>query len=504
MKYNICFLLSILCIHYILNADIITVSDVYSLQSAIGELKSNDTILIENGIYNIENTLVINNKTEKIFNVAIIGKSGKRDSVRIYSSGMGVYSETAPHVFAVYNVENLLFQDLTAGRTYWHPITVQGNAGCDIVYFKNLHLIDAGEQFIKINNKEEPKCDNGVVEGCLIEYTDYPYWDGDSYYTQGVDKIGGGDNWIVRDCIFKNIRPHPDHLDAADGAGAPITFWQGGTNNLIERNTIINCRKGIELGISDGTGVANSIVRNNFIYREQGMVGGDIGISVNDSPDSKIYNNTVILNNTFNPGSGAKAIEFRFKNSTNLEIKNNLCDGDIWERVSEMNTEISNNIYNVDESWFVDAENYDLHLISTALDAIDNGLTLNDVTDDIDKQARPVNGLYDIGADEFTSGETSVLNSAISNFSISVYPNPVTEFFIINYHLSIPSKVKIDIYNSIGNNITTLCDAYQEAGNYYKKFSVGTIQSFPIQLGFYHFLFRVNGECILRKFIYVK
>lgn len=459
-------ILYLLGFHFIGNANIRNVSTVEALQSAVGELKSGDTILIEDGTYNIDNTLVINNKPTKIYNVAILGKSGDRGAVQIYCPGMGVYSESAPHVFAVYNVENLLIQDLTAGRTYWHPITVQGSAGCDNVHFKNLHLIDAGEQFIKINNKENPKCDNGIVEGCLLEYTDYPFWDGDSYYTQGFDKIGGGDNWVVRDCIIKNIRPHPDHLDAADGAGAPITFWQGGTNNLIERNIIINCRKGIELGISEGTGVYNSTVRNNFVYRESGMVGGDIGISVNDSPDSKVYNNTVILNGTFDPGSGAKAIEYRFDNSTNLEIKNNLCDGEIWVRINGLNPDISNNIYDADETWFVDAQNYDLHLKATATNAIDNGVTLAEVHDDIDKHTRPVNGIYDIGADEFGSGASAVEMINQYDFNFSVSPNPISELSIISWQSAVAGRVKIDLYNSIGNKITTIVDEYKSEGNY--------------------------------------
>ncbi|MBI5324940.1 MAG: hypothetical protein HZB41_06675 [Ignavibacteriae bacterium] len=407
-----------------------------------------------------------------------------------------INAKSAPHVFAVYNVENLLIQDLTAGRTLNHPITVQGKEGCDNVHFKNLHLIDAGEQFIKINNKEKEKCDNGIVEGCLIEYTDYPYWDGSKYYTQGVDKIGGGDNWIVRDCIIKNIRPHPEHLDAADGAGAPITFWQGGTNNLIERNIIINCRKGIELGIGNGEGVSNSIVRNNFVYREPGMAGGDIGISVNDSPDSKIYNNTVILNGTFDPGSGAKAIEYRFDNSTNLEIKNNLCDGEIWVRVNGLNPDISNNIYNADESWFLNAEGYDLHLNTSPEEAIDKGIELVDVSDDIDKQPRPVNGSCDIGADEVESEISSVQAMINRNFNFSIVSKSNSDLTLINYHLPYRGTVKIELFNYLGYKVSNLINQIQDAGYYSIEYLFSGFSN-----GIYLCLICYNNEYEIHKII---
>ena len=50
----------------------------------------------------------------------------------------------------IYNVEDLTIRDLTAGETYWHPITISGQSGPENLYFINLHLIDAGEQFIKV------------------------------------------------------------------------------------------------------------------------------------------------------------------------------------------------------------------------------------------------------------------------------------------------------------------------------------------------------------------
>lgn len=399
MNTIICVLLTtaVLC-----SAQDIYVATVNELTTAVGNLQSGDTIIVSNGVYNLTDTLVINNHTTPITNVTIRGITGNRADVEIWCPGMGVYSTAAPHCFNIFNAQNVTIRDLTCGKTYYHPITISGQSGADNMYFYNLRLVDAGEQFIKVNNAQPEKCDNGIVENCLIEYTSYAYWDGSKYYTQGIDKIGGGDNWVIRGCTIKNIRPHPDHVASAGGVGAAITFWQGGSSNLIEKNVIINCRKGIEIGIGDGGGIDGpTCVRNNWVYRGASEVGGDTGILVNDSPSTKVYNNTVILNDTFQPWGPGVTMEYRFDGSTSLEMINNLSDGMIWERTTGLLPTLVSNVLTAETSWFVDAGNYDLHLDVSADEAIDRGISLSDVTEDIDGDIRPHNAACDIGADEF-------------------------------------------------------------------------------------------------------
>ena len=434
------------------------VSTVNELNSAVGTLASDDTISISDGTYNLTQTLVLNNKQTKISNVLIQGQNGDREKVKLFCPGMGVQSGSAPHVFNINNVENVTIRDLTAGKTYWHPVTISGQSGAESVNLINLHLVDAGEQFIKVNNGETPKCNNGIVYRCLIEYTDYAFWWDDHYYTQGFDKIGGGDGWTVRNCTIRNIRPHPDHVPDADGCGAAITFWQGGAENVVERNIIINCRKGIEFGISDNTGVTGGIIRNNIVYRGASEVGGDNGIMINDSPDIKVYNNTVILNATFDPQNDniGKTMEYRWDGSTNLEMKNNLSDGLVWERTSGLNPTLEQNITNAFLSWFKDPANADLHLVATATDAIDKGLTLPEVTDDIDGQTRPVSTAYDIGADEYSQTAIKPNNYNKSIISCNVYYSP--SCVTIKYLLTRKSNFVIRIYDTSGKRIREILE----------------------------------------------
>ena len=108
----------------------------------------------------------------------------------------------------------------------------------------------------------------------------------------------------------------------------------------------------------------------------------------------------MILNDTFNPGSGAVTIEYRFDGSTGLEMKNNLSDGDIWHRTPNLNPSFASNIFSAVSTWFVNPNNADLHLTDLATEAIDRGVTLAEVTEDIDGDARPNGTAPDIGADE--------------------------------------------------------------------------------------------------------
>jgi hypothetical protein len=59
---------------------------------------------------------------------------------------------------------------------------------------------------------------------------------------------------------------------------------------------------------------------------------------------------------------------------------------------------------------FVNPASADLHLLATATKAIDKGLTLPTVTNDIDGERRPRGACSDIGAHEFT---TNVAHSSL-------------------------------------------------------------------------------------------
>src|SRR5262249_31733712 len=196
-----------------------------------------------------------------------------------------------------------------------HPIIF--NAGTQSPHVYNVRLLDAGQQLLKSNPDTTGGVNNGIVEYSTIEYsTTAP-----STYTNGVD-VHSGANWIIRDNLFRNIVSPPGGL-----AGPALLMWNHSSNTLTERNTFVNCARAIAYGLQvDNNDHAGGIIRNNFVFRANGQ-SGDVGISVADSPNTQVLNNTVFLSGTY-----GSPIEYRFASTRNVVIGNNLLDGVIAAR----------------------------------------------------------------------------------------------------------------------------------------------------------------------------
>ena len=134
----------------------ISISNVSALQSAIAALTSNQTIALADGTYNLTGTLFL---PQNLSNVTIKGASGNRDGVIIKGPGMG--NSIVPFAFWADNILNITFQDMTIRDINQHAIILNG--GVNNPVFRNLHIIDIGDQFLK-NNPTADKL-NGVDNG---------------------------------------------------------------------------------------------------------------------------------------------------------------------------------------------------------------------------------------------------------------------------------------------------------------------------------------------------
>ncbi len=201
-----------------------------------------------------------------------------------------------------------------------------------------------------------------------------------------------GANWIIRNNLIRNVQAPSGAL-----AGYAVLSWFSASNTTVEGNTFVNCQREIGMGLIERTPNDNTggVVRNNFIYRDSTVTGGDVAIGVYDSPNTRVVNNTVLIS-----GSYPNAIEYRFKGTTGAYIANNLVNKAISSRDGATAT-VTNNLTTAVAALFVDPANGDLHLKSTAAAAIDKGLALSDVTVDWDGDARPAGSAPDIGADEY-------------------------------------------------------------------------------------------------------
>jgi hypothetical protein len=359
------------------------------LQDAVRNLKSDTTILIAPGTYDLTNTLHLHGGLK---NVALRGDTRDRGKVVLMGKGMRTKEHgSVPHGLMVSDATDVLLANLSVGDVWNHPITLQGQAGCKRVHLYNVRLFDAGEQFLKAN----PDGKGGGVDDCVVEYCLFEYTDTARHnYTQGMS-VHTCANWVVRDNLFRNLRgPKGDA-----GVGGCIDFWNGSKNATVEGNVMVNCRMGIRLGIINRNREKGhhdhegGIVRNNVFWRQPGEVElPDAGIIIADSPGTKVLHNTVLLNGTY----GGGAIEYRW--CKGVVVANNLSDAKISKREEAEGTE-EGNVETAEAKLFVNAGAGDLHLSAKGAASLAKVRRLADCLTDLDGKKRGEK--TDVGADEF-------------------------------------------------------------------------------------------------------
>ena len=356
-----------------------TVGTVNQLVAAVSAANAggDKEIFLEDGVYTLTSALVI-----QADNVIIRSLSGDRSRVTIRGTGL---PGSVSHIFFVEG-DQFTARDMTLREVYYHAIQMQIDAQAPT--FVNLHILDTYEQMVKVpydESQPELHSDNGLVEGCMFEYSAGigPQW-----------YIGGGDahhafNWVIRGNTFKNIRSPSEAI-----AEHAIHFWSDSQNTLVERNTIINCDRGIGFGLGD-RGHVDGIIRNNMIYHDATEGFADVGIGLESAPGAQVYNNTILNENSY-----PNAIEYRFAETTGVSIINNLTNRVVAQRDGASGT-VSHNVTHGAADWFVLPGNGDLHLASPVAEVVDQGIFVSGLVDDFDGDPRPQGTGYDVGADEY-------------------------------------------------------------------------------------------------------
>jgi hypothetical protein len=379
---------------------LVNVATEAQLQTAMGNLQSGDTILLADGVYNLTGSLYINGRN----NVTIRGAAGSTNVVLV---GKGIDNSNYGNVpFGIWsNGTNTTIAHLTIRDTWDNEIIFNSGAQSPIVYC--VRLLDAGSQFIKANPTDVNAglgVNNGVVEYCWFEYTSSPPGD----HGSGVGYFNGisahaAQNWIIRGNLFKNLH----NPDSAHWLWNPaVLFWNHSANTLTEQNTFLNVDRAVAYGLQNTTPFfdhAGGAIRNNFVCLLPGLMstsrtaGSDGSLIAWNSPGTQIDHNSVLLN-----GNEFYAVEFRFATTTNGSACNNLADAPIHLRDSAT-AALGSNLLTAVSSLFAHPAVADLHLLASATNAIDKGLTLSTVTNDFDGERRPRGATSDIGADEFTT-----------------------------------------------------------------------------------------------------
>jgi len=385
----------------------VRVTTIAELRSAITNARDGDTILIADGEYRNGNPLILDN----VDDIAI--RSESNDPTRVILRGRTSFTGTGSYdelddILRIGDCINVHISGLTLTQAHGYGIKLEldGDSNPNSIYIENCRFIDIGTRHIKgtkDSNSSTKRIKGGAIRNCYFENTVTPPstggWHFDGNYIGAIDMMSL-DGWVIEDNEFRNIQGN-----SGEGRSA-IMIWQFSENLTIQRNRIINCDRGITLGLpgfdlGGGRHVRDAIVRNNFIL--PGSKTGyqsDAGIECSDVDNVRIYNNTVWrLNNDYN-GRGIRFIQ----NIANTQMVNNLVYGRlVFDNDLTISRNEKNLSGNISSGYVVDVSTGDLHLTASAANAINNGVQLAEVTDDIDGNARGTT--QDIGADEYvTSG----------------------------------------------------------------------------------------------------
>ena len=406
--------------HKVVVSDVAELNDALSFASSVG---GDVQILLEDGDYLLTNNLLYINP--EMTDLTIRSVSGNRDDVIIRGQGM------AGDVGYIFNVAADRFRllDVTIGWVGYHAVQIHAEHDADECLIQNVRFVDVKEQMLKVSGSSSSDfSDGGIVQCCLFEFPDGVAY---QYYTGGIDAHHAKD-WEVRNNTFKHIRSPDGSL-----AEHAIHFWSDSENTLVENNLIIDCDRGIGFGLGS-SGHSGGVIRNNMVHTSR-----DVGIGLESAPDVQVYHNTVVTENYFN------SIEYRFEETENVHVANNLTTQAIASRDGGSGL-IESNVADMGIAIFSDPYNYDFHLTGPLPSIIDAGIKLPGIDIDYDCHARPFGNGPDIGADEFESVPTSIDNQLEAG--IDYHPNPTDGILYID----LPIASRLNIFSVDGAQLTGL------------------------------------------------
>lgn len=342
------------------------------------------TISLNDGIYTLKQGLNI-----RAPGVSLVSASGDRSAVVVEGDGMRADAKVG-NVITV-NANDFLLDGVTLQNARYHAIQIKGENGANRPTIRNCVIRDTYEQLMKVTRGKagaSHPSEHGIVENCVFEYS---AGIGPQHYIGGIDAHGAND-WIVRNNTFRYIISPGRSV-----AQYAIHFWNESAGNIVEKNLIIDCDRGIGFGLGK-RGNTGGVIRNNMIYHSANNGRfADVGIAIQNSPETHIYNNTI-----FQEHSYSNAIEFKFAGTQDVVIENNLTNRRIRGLKGASARLVTNNTQATGDM-FVDLASGDLSLRPTSIAPIDQGTSIDGLTDDFGGDPRPLKGGVDIGADEHNS-----------------------------------------------------------------------------------------------------
>ena len=370
----------------------VNVSTAEQLRDAVNQAEDGDTILLADGLYQLDRFLNLSGKT----GVALRG--GSADASRVEVRGLGWDSGTnQDDILRIQGCSDITIAYLTFAECRAYGIKLEllpldGRRLENIdIYACNFRNI--GTRAIKGTGGGGGCVDGGSIRYCNFQNTKIPptTWLFDGDYISAIDCMRLRD-WTIADNYFRDIR-------GANGGGRGAVFvWVESRNVVTERNVFLNCDRSICYGNPSGSteGPAlphntGGVIRNNFI-----VAGADTGIELCWARGVKVYHNTVL---TPDPDR-VFGIHYHWQELSDIHIAGNLVRGDIVGDEGGVTSE-HNLTTGIEDAWFTDAASANLHLTPAAAPARQQMDRLPDGPTDFDGQERPATpGHTDLGADQ--------------------------------------------------------------------------------------------------------
>ena len=379
---------------------VIRVGTAEELLTAVDHIQPGGTILLTEGHYRLPRVMILQGKK------GITLRSASGDPARTILSGQGWDSQArGDDILHIARCEGVTIADLSFTDCRSYGIKVEAENAPKDIHIYNCRFRDIGVRAIKGSAGQDPnvRAVKGSVRYCTFENTKVPPADwlfgGD--YIAAIDMMALED-WTFSDNVFRNIR-------GRNGGGrAAIFVWVRSRGVVVERNFILDCDRGVAFG-NPGQSTANlageqlvyvadGVIRNNFIAG-----GPDCGIELWYTDRTKVQHNTI-----WRPERNWRRGIRIGTGTTQTEVVNNLVHGEILLEGGEAH--LRTNLTGKLEPYFEDPASGNLTLTPAAARAIDQGVPLPDVTEDIRRRARGQRP--DLGAWEFEAGDPSAAGAA--------------------------------------------------------------------------------------------
>jgi len=370
--------------------EVIKVTSVDELFSAVEKVKPGGTILVADGHYKMPRYLEIHTD-----NIALRGESGQREKV-VLDGEHSMHGE----LVGIRSCSGVTIADLTIQNIKWNGFKINSDSNVQSVTIYNCVIHNIWQRGVKGVKVPKDRMDEMCPKNCRVQYclfyndhakgfSDDPRDTEENFggnYIGGIDTMYAKD-WVISDNVFIGIQ---GRTRCARGA---IFVWHDSRDCVIERNVIIDCDTGIALGNSHKAEETdlhcfNFIVRNNFIARAP-----ENGIVADYTKDCKIINNTIC-----DPDNRLGRLIRLVHDNDGLLVANNLLSGPKIRNESSSNITFMRNFEGNITEHFVNPVKGDLHLRSQVIGVVEQALSLPELTEDIDRQYRKEKP--DIGADE--------------------------------------------------------------------------------------------------------